>query len=311
MEKHHSLGCHAAWILTVLVILTVATPDAALAYGENFAGWSADGSFYLITKSGMDESDATTEGTLCPSERDRRPATWPDRVPFRKGECTRLCSSLEEECDVRLDKVAPRVHPAKPSGGKETKREKILMALVPPAVAGEKASIVVTLLRDGAVAGRNGIRLDSNGKERIIATYWRQDRRQVAVEIGQPARKPAKSEVEEPPGSGPPTYVSVVDVGATGAPVPAARAFAAVDLLDAGADAQRLDQLAAVLEKAGFAVRHRGKAKTPRTKTDVYFAAGFEADAGEIAALAGLPAGAAQPLDWKSPYTITVAVGKE
>jgi hypothetical protein len=86
------------------------------------------------------------------------------------------------------------------------------------------------------------------------------------------------------------------------------RTFLGVDLLDAGAGA-RLDQLATRVTSAGFRVLHRGKAKTPRTTTDVYYAADFEAEAREVAKAIGVPNEAVQPLSWKSPYPITVAAG--
>jgi len=86
------------------------------------------------------------------------------------------------------------------------------------------------------------------------------------------------------------------------------RTFLGVDLLDAGAGT-RLDELATRVTASGFRVAHRGKAKTPRTTTDVYYATDFEAEAREVAKALGLPGEAVQPLTWKSPYPITVAAG--
>jgi len=90
--------------------------------------------------------------------------------------------------------------------------------------------------------------------------------------------------------------------------VASARAIASVDLLDAGAGAPRHEKVSQALEQAGFRVAHRGKAVAQRTATVVYFAAGFEAEAREAARLAG---GSAQPLAFKSPYALTVALARE
>jgi hypothetical protein len=86
------------------------------------------------------------------------------------------------------------------------------------------------------------------------------------------------------------------------------RTFLGVDLLDAGAGS-KLDDLATRVASAGFRVVHRGKAKTARATTDIYFGADFEAEARQLAKAIGLPREAVQPLTWKSGYAITVAAG--
>jgi len=87
--------------------------------------------------------------------------------------------------------------------------------------------------------------------------------------------------------------------------VASARVLASVDLLDAGSGAQAQQKVSESLAQAGFRVAHKGKAVAQRTATVVYFAAGFEAEAKEAARLSG---GSPQPLAFKSPYALTVAL---
>ncbi len=89
--------------------------------------------------------------------------------------------------------------------------------------------------------------------------------------------------------------------------VASARGLASVDLLDAGGGAQAQERLSESLAQAGFRVAHKGKAVAQRTATVVYFAAGFEAEAKEVARLSG---GSPQPLAFKSPYALTVALAR-
>jgi hypothetical protein len=86
------------------------------------------------------------------------------------------------------------------------------------------------------------------------------------------------------------------------------RAFASVDLLDAGAGST-FATLAARIEKAGFRIGHKGKAQAQRPTTLIYFAPGFEKEAREVAQIAGAAPESVQPLSWKSPHAITVAAG--
>lgn len=85
------------------------------------------------------------------------------------------------------------------------------------------------------------------------------------------------------------------------------RALATIDLLDAGAG-PKADTIAESLGAAGFRVLHRAKAVKARDASAVYFAPGFEAEAREIAGLAG--AKTVEKLSWKSPYAITVAAAQ-
>lgn len=85
-----------------------------------------------------------------------------------------------------------------------------------------------------------------------------------------------------------------------------ARNLGALDVLVAGGAAQpALDALA----EAGFRVAHQGAAVKKRSGTAVYFATGFEAEAAQVAQVLGAPASAVQPLSWKTPYAVTVALG--
>ena len=90
--------------------------------------------------------------------------------------------------------------------------------------------------------------------------------------------------------------------------VASARAIASVDLLDAGGGARQQEKVSQALAQAGFRIAHKGKAVAQRTATVVYFAAGFEAEAREAARLSG---GSAQPLAFKSPYALTIALARE
>ena len=92
------------------------------------------------------------------------------------------------------------------------------------------------------------------------------------------------------------------------------RILCPVDLLDARAGkGPALDALAGKLTAAGFTIGHTGKAGTPRTATEVYYAPGFAPEAREAAALAGVKPDdvddAVKPLTWKSAYPVVVAVG--
>jgi hypothetical protein len=89
--------------------------------------------------------------------------------------------------------------------------------------------------------------------------------------------------------------------------VASTQALASVDLLDAGSGAQAQQKVSDALAQAGFRVAHKGKAVGQRTATVVYFAAGFEAEAKEAARLSG---GSSQPLAFKSPYALTVALAR-
>jgi hypothetical protein len=85
-----------------------------------------------------------------------------------------------------------------------------------------------------------------------------------------------------------------------------AKNLAAVDLLVAGGTAEAAaDKLAA----AGFRVAHQAAAVKKRSDTAVYFAPGFKDEAEAVAQALGAPAAAVQPLSWKTPYAVTVALG--
>jgi hypothetical protein len=82
--------------------------------------------------------------------------------------------------------------------------------------------------------------------------------------------------------------------------------LAALDLLDAGgAAAAALDKLAL----AGFRVAHRAAAVKKRDETAVFYAAGFQPQAQAVANALGAPSAAVQPVSWKTPYAVTVALG--
>ncbi|MGZ6142124.1 MAG: LytR C-terminal domain-containing protein [Myxococcales bacterium] len=96
------------------------------------------------------------------------------------------------------------------------------------------------------------------------------------------------------------------DVGHARIGVVTAANLAALDLLAAGGDPEAAaDKLAA----AGFRVAHRAAAVKKRGDTAVYFAPGFEDEAKGVAQALGAPASAVQPLSWKTPYAVTVALG--
>ena len=84
---------------------------------------------------------------------------------------------------------------------------------------------------------------------------------------------------------------------------------ARVDLLDAGAGAG-IDETAKKLEQAGYKPSHTARAGSPHARTEVFFQAGFEPEAKEVAKALGLAAEAIQPCTWATAYGITVAAAK-
>jgi len=84
--------------------------------------------------------------------------------------------------------------------------------------------------------------------------------------------------------------------------------LAQVELLDAGAG-KDIDKLARKVSTAGLSVARKGKAQTPRERTELFFAPGFEGVARKLASALGVPAEAVKPRDWQAPYALTVAAG--
>jgi hypothetical protein len=84
--------------------------------------------------------------------------------------------------------------------------------------------------------------------------------------------------------------------------------LAQVELLDAGAG-KDVDKLARKVSTAGLKVARKGKAQTPRERTELFFAPGFEGVARKLASALGVPAEAVKPRDWQAPYALTVAAG--
>ena len=83
--------------------------------------------------------------------------------------------------------------------------------------------------------------------------------------------------------------------------------LAAVDLLDAGGGPARVGAVQKALSIAGLPIAHKGRAVSRRAKSAVFFNRGFEAEAELAAKVVGV---APQPTDFKSPYAVTIALGK-
>jgi hypothetical protein len=84
--------------------------------------------------------------------------------------------------------------------------------------------------------------------------------------------------------------------------------LAAIEVLDAGAGAARVAAFSGVAGKAGFRVALTAKARAKRPANAVYARKGFEAEAAQIAKLAGV--GSIAPLDWDCGCAIAVALAK-
>jgi hypothetical protein len=81
-----------------------------------------------------------------------------------------------------------------------------------------------------------------------------------------------------------------------------------IEIVSRGIPAQTIDRTLAAIEKAGFAPTLVGEAEELRKKTVVYAAGEWAEQAKRVAA--AVPGGATvEPLSWKPPYDMVVALG--
>jgi ankyrin repeat protein len=93
------------------------------------------------------------------------------------------------------------------------------------------------------------------------------------------------------------------------APARALEPDCSVDLLDAGAG-DLLGWPKEKLESYRFYIAHTGKAQTPHEKTEIFVKPECAKQGRAVAQLLRLPPGDVQPVTWKAPYGITVAVDR-
>jgi len=80
-----------------------------------------------------------------------------------------------------------------------------------------------------------------------------------------------------------------------------------VELLDAGAG-EANDALAQELQRAGFVIGKRARAKAVRTQSEIFYAKGFEAQARRAGKIAKVGSAYIKPLTWESASPIVMAM---
>jgi hypothetical protein len=184
-------------------------------YLDGFVGWSADGSFFVMTTSGTDEMDVPV---LCKSRRDVASPTWPKDVPVPAKDdpdgCTDRWDVVFPDSALTpqqlVDKarelvVIPRQGKKGPHG--ETYK-----------VRRQREEIVeVVISRHGKHVARGFFEM-KHPKDPVpdaIEAYWRDDGGAVAIVAGYaPAKDPA-------PGYGPPRFLVVTSLDGSTANAPA------------------------------------------------------------------------------------------
>jgi hypothetical protein len=200
----------------VLVLVLDAGPAQAQRRGyiDGFVGWSADGSFFVMTTSGTDEMDVPV---LCLSRPDKASPTWPKDVPVPDQDdpdgCTERWDAMFPDTAMDAQQMVskasalvttPKRGPRGPHGESYDVRRL------------REEIVEVTVSRGGKRVARGFVELkysDSPVPD-AFESYWRADGGAVAIVAGYvPAKDPG-------PGYGPPRYLVVLplDGSTVGAP---------------------------------------------------------------------------------------------
>jgi hypothetical protein len=189
-------------VLGIAGVLLVASPAAA--YQDDFIGWSADGTWYVMTSSGTDEMPVPM---LCLSKPGTTPPTWPKKVPVPEADVTSGCTD-------RWDMMFPDEGTDAPTQVKNATKLVVVTKPSDRGPGGETftlkraggATVEVAVSRKGKRIARGFFELKyaSTPLPNMVSAYWRKDGGAVAVTAGW-APDPRQTV-----GFGPPSYLVVL-----------------------------------------------------------------------------------------------------
>src|SRR5262245_45665906 len=79
----------AKWGFACVMLASATASAQRVGYQDEFVGWSADNTWYVMTTSG---TDGTAVPVLCLSKRGAKPPTWPKKVPLPATDDTNGCT---------------------------------------------------------------------------------------------------------------------------------------------------------------------------------------------------------------------------
>lgn len=173
----------------------------AYAYQDDFVGWSADGSWYVMTNSGTDEMPVPV---LCLSKAGDKPKSWPSKVPVPEddGECTPRWDEMFPDDMQNIDaqtmvanasKLVVVQKPAKKGPAGETFVLKRNVG----------STVEIDVARKGKRIARAFFEIKGTALPDMVAAYWRKDGGVVAITAGWAPDPRAV-------GYGPPSYLVMV-----------------------------------------------------------------------------------------------------
>lgn len=192
--------------------------SSAQAYQDVFVGWSADGTWYVMTNSGTDEMPVPQ---LCVSKAGDKPKTWPKKVPLPEddAECTPRWDEMFPDDMQTIDaqtmvanatKLVVPQKPANKGPGGETfvikKQSKF------------GTTVEIDVMRKGKRIARGffELRFASMDLPDMVSAYWRKDGGAIAVTAGWAPDPQAD-------GYGPPSYLVVLPLDGSTANAKSAR----------------------------------------------------------------------------------------
>jgi hypothetical protein len=205
----------ANWVFVGIVLASAPARAQRLGYQDDFVGWSADGTWYVMTTSGTDEMPVPV---LCLSKRGVASPTWPKKVPAPKADDPNGCTDRwdmmfpDEQVDAQklvenARKLGVDASAAKRGPGGETFALKRLAGL----------AVEVAVSRKGKRIARGFFETKFRDQfPDVVTAYWRKDGGAVAVFAGW-------GPGDHGPGFGPPSYLVVLPLDGSTADIKSPR----------------------------------------------------------------------------------------
>lgn len=190
----------AKWVVAGVMIASATASAQRIGYQDDFVGWSADGTWYVMTTAGTDEIAVPV---LCLTKSGTVPATWPKKVPVPTADDAHGCTD-------RWDMMFPDDHVDASSSVASATKLVVVRSPADKGPGGETfsvkrasgASVEVSVSRKGKRIARGFFELKFAGQAlpNLVKAYWRNDGGAVAITAGWVLDA-------QGPGFGPPSYV--------------------------------------------------------------------------------------------------------
>jgi hypothetical protein len=207
----------------LLVLVSILQSDPAFAqrrgYIDGFVGWSADGSFFVMTSSGTDEMDVPV---LCLSRRDKPSPTWPKGVPVPDKDDPDGCTDRWDSMSHGTMDPQDLVEKARELVDVAGQRKKGPHGETYSVRRLQNEIVEVAISRAGKRVARGFLELkfpDSPVPDAVDAS-WRDDGGAVAIVAGYASAK-IPPPADGPGGFGPPRYLLVMPLDGSAANAPA------------------------------------------------------------------------------------------